>query len=113
MCKRRNVERRQRLRKQAKKKRLAEFMKRKESQNIMFMFFLCCLGLGATARFDKLYWVKPRSCDWWDRVVLSTFTADDWLTNFRMSKMTFNYLCDKLSASIIKEDTVMRRAIYR
>ena len=58
-----------------------------------------------------MLWEKPRSSDWWDRIVMSTFTSADWLTNFRMSKSTFDYLCDKLSSSVAKSDTVMRSAI--
>ena len=61
-------------------------------------------------RADRLLWEKPRSSDWWEQVVLSTFTSEDWLSNFRMSKNTFNYLCEKLSC-VAKSDTVMRRAI--
>ena len=41
----------------------------------------------------------------------SSFTPQDWLNNFRMSKDTFLYLCDKLRSSISKSDTIMRKAI--
>ena len=39
------------------------------------------------------------------------FTAADWLTNFRMSKNTFLYMCNELRSHIEKQDTIMRSAI--
>ena len=56
-------------------------------------------------------WTKERSTHWWEQVVNSSFTPQDWLNNFRMSKDTFLYLCDKLRSSISKSDTMMRKAI--
>ena len=83
VCRRRSAERRERLRKMERKQRLLDFRRRKENLNVLFLLFLCSVNLGATARFDRLIWEKTQSCDWWDRVVLSTFTAQDWY--FRMS----------------------------
>ena len=40
-----------------------------------------------------------------------TFTAHDWLTNFRMSQATFNYICTELQQEIERNDTVMRNSI--
>ena len=37
-----------------------------------------------------------RSLGWWNHVVLQTFTDDDRIMNFRLSKATFYYLCEKL-----------------
>ena len=39
------------------------------------------------------------------------FTAADWLTNFRMSKNTFLYMCNELRSHIEKHDRNMRSAI--
>ena len=52
-----------------------------------------------------------RSCQWWEKIVLETFEPHDWLENFQMSKDTFDYLCDKLRASIQRQDTQLRKAI--
>ncbi len=41
----------------------------------------------------------------------SAFTPQDWLENFRMSRETFLYLCDKLSSRIGRNETVMRKAV--
>ena len=40
-----------------------------------------------------------------------TFTPQDWLENFRMSRATFLYLCNELRSAITKDDTMMRKAI--
>ena len=49
--------------------------------------------------------------DWWNRVVLETFTEQDWLEKFRMSRSTFQFLCEKLKSSIERQDTQFRRAL--
>ena len=43
--------------------------------------------------------------------MLETFDTHDWVENFRMKRETLNYLCDKLSPSIIWQDTQFRTAI--
>ena len=60
----------------------------------------------------RALWVQERSSLWWDHIVGSTFTADDRLTNC-MSRNTFLVLCNELKHDIIKNDTVMRKAIQR
>ena len=44
-------------------------------------------------------------------MVLGTFTDDDWLENFGLSKSTFYYLCEKLTPIIEQQNTQMRQAI--
>lgn len=55
-------------------------------------------------------WVRPRSGHWWEHVA-SNFTTPVWLENFRLSRATFNYICDELRAYVRKVDTLMRKAI--
>ena len=55
--------------------------------------------------------MKERSSYWWDDVVNRTFSAHDWLENFRMSQATFLYVCNEIRPVVEKEDTVMRSAI--
>lgn len=52
-----------------------------------------------------------RSSYWWDNIVMRGFGPDDWIENFRMSKNTFNYLCDRLKGSIFRQNTRFRKAI--
>ena len=54
-----------------------------------------CLGLGFAMGLghEKQKWRKERSSDWYDRIVLQTFTDEEWLENFRMTRQTFNKAC--------------------
>ena len=52
-----------------------------------------------------------RSTHWWDYVVLTTFSDQDWIENFRVSKATFFYLCQQLKPLIKHSDTMLRKAI--
>lgn len=53
-------------------------------------------------------WVRDRSGHWWQHVVPS-FTPREWLENFRMSKSTFEYLCDQLGLSFRGAITIICR----
>ena len=84
-------------------------MQRQAQQRFVFLLLLT----GITSSTREL-WTKERSTHWWDHVVNSTFTNQNWLINFRLSKATFIYLCEQLHSSISKSDmsnTVMRKAI--
>ena len=43
--------------------------------------------------------------------MLKTFTATDWIENFRVSKETFTYICNCLKPLISRQDTKFRKAI--
>lgn len=66
------------------------------------------LTAGSTQR---RLWVKSRPRDWWDRVSHPSYPEPDFLREFRMSKATFDLICDHLSPAIAKEDTTLRSAI--
>ena len=51
-----------------------------------------------------------RSSHWWDFVIMETFSSHDWLTNFRMNKETYLYLCEQLRLAL-KKNTLFRKAI--
>ncbi|MCI4392537.1 hypothetical protein PGIGA_G00147060 [Pangasianodon gigas] len=38
-------------------------------------------------------WMRVRSKDWWDNVVLHHFTDEEWKENFRMTRQSFMTLC--------------------
>ena len=44
-------------------------------------------------------------------MVLATFTASDWLENFRMNHETFLYLCNQLRPAIVRVNTRFRSAV--
>ena len=43
--------------------------------------------------------------------MLETFTSQEWLENFRLSKNTFDYLCTQLTPHLQYQDTHLRKAI--
>ncbi|XP_078701716.1 myb/SANT-like DNA-binding domain-containing protein 7 [Branchiostoma floridae x Branchiostoma belcheri] len=49
---------------------------------------------------DKAIWERNRSKNWWDETVVGTSTDADWQENFRVSRLTFDYLCDQLRARL-------------
>lgn len=55
-------------------------------------------------------WVHKRVDDWWQTVVPS-FTDDQWMQNFRMSRETFQYICRRLKPALEKMDTNYRIAV--
>ncbi|XP_063786738.1 uncharacterized protein LOC134935846 [Pseudophryne corroboree] len=60
---------------------------------------------------ERRIWSKVRSSSLWNTVTENTFSNFDWTESFRMTKSTFNYLCDQLRPVIQRMDTNMRRAI--
>ena len=59
----------------------------------------------------KSVWMCQRSVTWWEDVVLQSFEEHDWLENFRVSRGTFQYLCQQLRPALEKQNTVMRKSI--
>lgn len=56
-------------------------------------------------------WSRDRSEDWWQRIVLGTFTQKQWLENFRMSRDTFMELCNELSDIIKPKPNCVREPV--
>ena len=56
-------------------------------------------------RNPKQMWTFPRSSNWWEDIVLNNFNDHDWMQNFRMSKQSFQYLCDQLKGVLEKQTT--------
>ena len=52
-----------------------------------------------------------RSDHWWKFIALGTFTSTDWIENFRMSRETFEYLCQRLHTFLSKKNTLMRQSL--
>ena len=108
--------RKQRRKALARKRRLARarrrqiFVQRQARERLFFTLVLSMLAFNCCSP-NRTLWRKERSSYWWDHVVNSTFSAHDWLENFRMSQATFLYVCNEIRPVIDKEDTVMRSAI--
>ena len=89
--------------------RRREFDRKKAKEQMMFVFLVCSAALNIS--MPRTVWQKGRDTHWWEEIVNRSFTAHDWLSNFRMSRSTFLYLCNELRAEISKTDTDMRPAI--
>ena len=90
--------------------RQRKFREEQSRQRVMLSLLLCCCAVSLFMP-TRAVWVRDRSRVWWDHIVGATFTPDDWLTNFRMSRNTFLYLCNELKAELVRSDTIMRKAI--
>ena len=58
-----------------------------------------CTGLALGLSNEKTIWEKQRSREWWTDIVKGTFSDDQWMENFRLTKATFEILCDDLRPS--------------
>lgn len=60
---------------------------------------------------QRRLWVKDRSKAWWERCNHPDFPEEEFRRAFRMSRATFNMICDELDPIINKKDTMLRAAI--
>ncbi|WJX24238.1 hypothetical protein P8452_13367 [Trifolium repens] len=69
------------------------------------------LESGSVQPHQRRIWVKDRSKDWWENCNRSNFPEKEFRQCFRMSKSTFNLICNELDSSITKKNTTLRDAI--
>ena len=82
---------------------------RQANLSLMIMLLLCCFGVTVmSGSSGRLLWEKARSSNWWEQVVLIHIHCCRLAGKFPYVKSTFDYLCEKLSSSVAKSDTVMR-----
>ncbi|KAL5202327.1 hypothetical protein ABZP36_013279 [Zizania latifolia] len=60
---------------------------------------------------QRRLWVRDRSRAWWDLCSSADYPDPDFRRAFRMSRPSFDVLCDALAATVAKEDTALRAAI--
>ncbi|MFS7932005.1 putative harbinger transposase-derived nuclease domain-containing protein [Helianthus anomalus] len=56
-------------------------------------------------------WVKERSKGWWKHLDSDECSDGEFRKAFRMSKGTFNMICDELESVVMKKNTMLRMAI--
>ncbi|KAM7515683.1 hypothetical protein LguiA_005266 [Lonicera macranthoides] len=56
-------------------------------------------------------WVKDRSKAWWEQCNSPNFPEEEFRKSFRMSKSTFEMICNELEVAVTKKDTMLRLAI--
>lgn len=60
---------------------------------------------------QKRVWREVRDSDFWDVQVQKEFTNKEWLETFRMSKITFKRLCEKLKYDLTPKCSHVRKPI--
>ena len=79
-------------------------------QQMACMFYATILMANGVPR-PRSVWCLPRSQDWWQRIVLETFTDEQWLQNFRMTRCTFEWLCQRLRPHLHEKQSRWRRPL--
>ncbi len=64
----------------------------------------------AGTSLQRCVWMRQWSQEWWDCDV-NGFTETDFIQNFRMSRGTFNYICQRLSSRLSLQDAQFRQPI--
>ncbi|KAK9060823.1 hypothetical protein SSX86_021529 [Deinandra increscens subsp. villosa] len=60
---------------------------------------------------QRRLWVKERSKALWEHYNSDECSDEEFKKVFRMSKATFNMICDELDSAVTKKDTMLRQAI--
>ncbi|XP_021907779.1 protein ALP1-like [Carica papaya] len=67
--------------------------------------------VGSGSGQHRRLWVKDRSKAWWDDCNREDYPEEEFKKAFRMSRSTFDMICEELNSAIAKEDTALRNAI--
>jgi hypothetical protein len=65
----------------------------------------------STGCAQRRLWVKNRSNEWWERVKSPDYPEEEFKRAFRMSRATFDMICEELESVVTKKDTMLRSAI--
>ncbi|EYU28373.1 hypothetical protein MIMGU_mgv1a005409mg [Erythranthe guttata] len=60
---------------------------------------------------QRRLWVKNRSKAWWEQVDSPDYPEDEFKSAFRMSRATFDLICEELEPAVTRKDTALRLAI--
>ncbi|GMI83915.1 hypothetical protein like AT4G29780 [Hibiscus trionum] len=66
---------------------------------------------GGGSGHQRRLWVKDRSKDWWNKCNHPDFSDEEFKRAFRMSKATFDMICEELEPAVMKKNTMLRDAI--
>ncbi|KAK6248730.1 hypothetical protein QUC31_020295 [Theobroma cacao] len=66
---------------------------------------------GSGSGQQRRLWVKDRSKDWWEKCNHPDFPDEEFKRAFRMSKATFDMICEELEHVVMKKNTMLRDAI--
>ena len=62
-------------------------------------------------RRSPYVWERTRIRDFWERIVTEEFTDELWIQNFRMTRDTFNELCDAIEPLVEPHMSCPREAV--
>ncbi|KAI4380349.1 hypothetical protein MLD38_006548 [Melastoma candidum] len=68
-------------------------------------------GESTSGQVARRLWVKDRSKDWWERLDSPEYPEEEFKHEFRMSRATFDMICEELDSSVTKKNTLLRDAI--
>ncbi|XP_061730692.1 uncharacterized protein LOC133535159 isoform X1 [Nerophis ophidion] len=66
---------------------------------------------GVLAKSSRRCWMRVRSKEWWERVVLKDFSDAEWRDTFRMSRASFHKLCGLMDGLLRSEARTVRAPI--
>ena len=75
------------------------------------LLLMAAMLQAVTGREPRSVWSHRRSSSWWENIVCCSFTPRDWMENFRVSRETFLFICDRLKGSIGRKNTSFRKAV--
>ncbi|KNA24991.1 hypothetical protein SOVF_010620 [Spinacia oleracea] len=73
--------------------------------------FTSALVPAAPVSNHRRMWVVDRSKDWWEKCSHPDYPDEEFKKSFRMSKATFEMLCEELDPLVTKKNTMLRAAI--
>ena len=59
----------------------------------------------------KVAWVLERPQFWFEHMLLNQYANNIWREHFRISRQTFQFICNLVRPHLVRQDTNMRRAI--
>ena len=62
-------------------------------------------------RRRKVAWVLERPQFWFEHMLLNQYTNNIWREHFRISRQTFQFICNLVRPHLVRQDTNMQRAI--
>ncbi|KAI8516412.1 hypothetical protein Bbelb_049930 [Branchiostoma belcheri] len=83
--------------------------RRQRQRRLLYLGLAVAQDMHAATIVDRAIWEWNRSKNWRDETVVGTFTDADWQETFRVSRLTFDYLCDKLRARLQRRRNMKRR----
>ncbi|CAJ1071691.1 uncharacterized protein LOC127630384 isoform X2 [Xyrichtys novacula] len=85
--------------------------RRREEEAFIVSAVQCLPALPMPPPKTKKLWMKIRSKDWWERVVLLEFTDLEWKQNFRMTRSSFTKLCGLAEGFMAPDEVTIRAPI--